>query len=998
MLPSAQSPLRTQMRRLRVRVGPSLVEVPDRYVEGAQVQHALDRAFATATLLIGTPLEGQPPRDGIPALQLGARVEMSVVYQWGEVPLFLGRVEEIDDSQDPIQVTLRDDVYELAQRFIEYEQPYATATLDALEQVISSILTDWTDGTLTLFTPTPPGWVLSEYLQDRGPVLDALETLVGQIGWDLRYRYIPSLSAWRLTLTQPRRTITVPDLTISKRDRITYSRYSVTRAEVRNRVRLYYGKVSGTTGLRPTVLREDAPSQSQYGVRYMQIDEAETSQIDTVGEAQAMADAILADLAQPSAQHEISTLLLPTLEVGDFLRLEADELVLPADADAAVIAFSHRISREGATTSITLRGKPAARYRSWYAIEARPGLGRAQQEPPPPAGVTLTSGVTIEPLFILPWLEATWTPALYEVVGYEVRYKPSFAAEWPTAAFTTDARLRVTGGLLSGSTVQVQVRSMRRDGSVSGWSTQASILIAGDTTPPGPPQALTAAALQSGIIRLTWFAPIDLDLDEYRVYVNTVDDFTTANVVADLKSTEFIYAEDGSTAGQTRYFWVTAEDVSGNESSPAGSVSAILPPTAPDATIPQTFASVSLALDEVTYYRDAQGNQMATVAILVGTFPTDAKRAGVYVQYRLSGSPSWQVGEWLTGTSPGTITLDDLLTQQDYQVRLLPISWAGVSGTPSSALTISTLQDNIPPGVPGSFGAAAGPGGVVRLSWTAPTDKDLSQYEIRRGTTATFSAATVLGFTDSTVYVDATAAYGTTYHYWVRAIDRSGNAGSWTSSVSLSVPHTDPDLRTPSSLSTSTIGLTASSVSQDIEGTTRARLTIELDDITADTRRAYVSVQMRRTATSWVEMARVQPVSGLAIADIFDLLPNTSYQFRAVPVSHFGIEGTAGPTLTQTTPQDTTPPTTPTASLLAYFGLGTWEGSWTEATEPDYAYSEYQLERLTPSAGIILTQRITGSSVTFLYVPISGDYVLNVRHVDRTGNQSGAAVSATVTV
>jgi hypothetical protein len=36
--------------------------------------------------------------------------------------------------------------------------------------------------------------------------------------------------------------------------------------------------------------------------------------------------------------------------------------------------------------------------------------------------------------------------------------------------------------------------------------------------------------------------------------------------------------------------------------------------------------------------------------------------------------------------------------------------------------------------------------------------------------------------------------------------------------------------------------------------------------------------------------------------------------------------------------------------------------------------------------------------VTFLYVPISGDYVLNVRHYDRTGNGSGAAVSATVTV
>src|SRR5690606_26354524 len=103
--------------------------------------------------------------------------------------------------------------------------------------------------------------------------------------------------AFRLTFYEPPRNTTTPVAVIGPDQYIDVEDLAIDRAGIRNVISVSYRNAE--TGQRAEVVMTDARSIARYGRRWMQIQEADTSPIDTAEEAQALANAALSDLALP---------------------------------------------------------------------------------------------------------------------------------------------------------------------------------------------------------------------------------------------------------------------------------------------------------------------------------------------------------------------------------------------------------------------------------------------------------------------------------------------------------------------------------------------------------------------------------------------------------------------------------------------------------------------------------------------------------------------------
>lgn len=150
------------------------------------------------------------------------------------------------------------------------------------------------------------------------------------------------------------------------------TRLSISRAGIRNVLRVKFGV---TQFDRTTVEVFDSNSITKYGRRFMEIAEAGSSQIDTEGEARAMADAILQDLAEPEANLTVPIpFYWPVELIGDTVTFTANGVHFDTDQTLAVVAARHSLSPGQSRTELAVRGKPSGGFKRWLELEARPGV------------------------------------------------------------------------------------------------------------------------------------------------------------------------------------------------------------------------------------------------------------------------------------------------------------------------------------------------------------------------------------------------------------------------------------------------------------------------------------------------------------------------------------------------------------------------------------------------------------------------------------------------
>lgn len=225
----------------------------------------------------------------------------------------------------------------------------------------------------TLSTPSSPSWTIKQYKADRGPLLDCLRSLAFQIGWDVRYKW--GGSSFDLTFFQPDRSKVANDASFYSYDYETVDTLKLDKAGIRNVVRVIYPDASSTdpTGrpVRKTYTATDSTSISRYGRLFMEISEADSSQIDSTTEATSMANACLADLKDPKVEQVIRLAHgFPWVEIGDLYLFYANGRHYDSDQSLAVFSYSHRATDGRIETTLSCRGKPAGAYSGWHAMSA----------------------------------------------------------------------------------------------------------------------------------------------------------------------------------------------------------------------------------------------------------------------------------------------------------------------------------------------------------------------------------------------------------------------------------------------------------------------------------------------------------------------------------------------------------------------------------------------------------------------------------------------------
>ena len=124
--------------------------------------------------------------------------------------------------------------------------------------------------------------------------------------------------------------------------------------------------------------------------------------------------------------------------------------------------------------------------------------------------------------------------------------------------------------------------------------------------------------------------------------------------------------------------------------------------------------------------------------------------------------------------SPAVIT--GLQNNQQYNVRVKAVNEIGVSSTYIVAAPTAAV-DTTAPDAPSPV-SASGQYQHISISWTNPTQKDLSHIDVYRSTSSG-GTYTLIGNTDGTVFIDDDLANSATFYYKVKAIDFTGNASAF---------------------------------------------------------------------------------------------------------------------------------------------------------------------------------------------------------------------------
>lgn len=246
----------------------------------------------------------------------------------------------------------------------------------AIETLIGQLLADNGLGSFaTLNCPVSPSWNVRPYAQQRESVLDALQAVARQLGWWLRFEW--DGSKFELTLAEPARTSSTVHKTLEVTDEVECDELAVDVWSIRNVVQVIFSDSADRdakgVARRKVLSVSDSASITKYGRRWCELAEASSSSIDTAAEATRLANAVLADLKEPTAGLGISFAVDPYLELGDRLTVKADGLRFSADQTLAIESLSHVFTDEGASTSVTLRGAPAAARDGWLEQEQRTG-------------------------------------------------------------------------------------------------------------------------------------------------------------------------------------------------------------------------------------------------------------------------------------------------------------------------------------------------------------------------------------------------------------------------------------------------------------------------------------------------------------------------------------------------------------------------------------------------------------------------------------------------
>ena len=298
-----------------------------------------------------------------------------------------------------------------------------------------------------------------------------------------------------------------------------------------------------------------------------------------------------------------------------------------------------------------------------------------------------------------------------------------------------------------------------------------------DTQAPTVPTNLSASAVSSSQINLTWTASTDnVGVTGYRIYRCAGSGCTPSTQIS--TSATNSYSDSGLTASTVYVYTVAAYDATGNIS--GQSTSALATTQAPPVTNNNPIGSFDTA-DSSYVVGWAYDQEAGSNPINVDIYIDGTNRARVSAN--LSRPDLVTAGVTPDANHGYNFSLTGLnLSVGNHTVNVYAINTPTgnnplLPGSPKT-INIPVLADTQVPTTPTNLNATAVSQTQINLSWTASTDNvGVTGYKIYR-------AGTQIGAATTNTYSNTGLTAGTSYSYTVSAYDAAGNNSGQSTSAS----------------------------------------------------------------------------------------------------------------------------------------------------------------------------------------------------------------------
>ena len=312
-----------------------------------------------------------------------------------------------------------------------------------------------------------------------------------------------------------------------------------------------------------------------------------------------------------------------------------------------------------------------------------------------------------------------------------------------------------------------RVRATDTAGDLSPYSNTASATTPA-ATPPSQPGTLTATAVSSGEVDLSWGASTG-SVSGYLIERCSGASCTSFTQIAAPAGTGTSY-KDTSVSPSTSYSYrVRATDTAGDLSPYSNTASATTP--APPSQ-PGTLTATAVSRSEVDLSWGASTGSVSG-----------------YLIERCSGASCTSFTQIAAPAGTGTSYKDTSVSPStSYSYRVRATDTAG-DLSPYSNTASATTPAATPPSQPGTLTATAVSSGEVDLSWGASTGS-VSGYLIERCSGASCTSFTQIAAPagTGTSYKDTSVSPSTSYSYRVRATDAAGDLSPYSNTASASTP------------------------------------------------------------------------------------------------------------------------------------------------------------------------------------------------------------------
>lgn len=172
--------------------------------------------------------------------------------------------------------------------------------------------------------------------------------------------------------------------------------------------------------------------------------------------------------------------------------------------------------------------------------------------------------------------------------------------------------------------------------------------------------------------------------------------------------------------------------------------------------------------------------------VVTWTPPADAFVVAYDVQWLPQGATNY----FSVIVNEPTFTIPNIDTNKTYTIRVRAINTIGARSAFVAINDQSTVGDTLAPAIPTVL-TASGAYRQINLSWVNPSDKDFSHVEVWRHTSNDSASAAKIATINASSYSDGSLPIGTTYWYWLKAVDLSGNTSGFSTAATTSTTFID---------------------------------------------------------------------------------------------------------------------------------------------------------------------------------------------------------------